>query len=175
MLLVSTLPVAGGTIGDVKTYLNGVVTNAGTGTKAIDTLGNQVRPRGFGQRRRLPPSPKFLNGRIDDVAIWNVALTDDEIKGLYDVGNSSELAYTASDFDQLKQLHDAAGGSATVGRLRMDLRHRPDRSRRPQRRQRQLHARARRDGGHRSDGRSLSSSHRLPSPPSPRSAVEFGN
>ena len=32
MLVTSTLPVTGGNVGAVKTYLNGTVTNAGTGT-----------------------------------------------------------------------------------------------------------------------------------------------
>jgi hypothetical protein len=114
MLLVSTLPVAGGTIGDVKTYLNGVVTNTGTGTKLINTAGTRF-DLGVSANGSLASQPQFLNGRIDDVAIWNDALTADEIKGLYDVGDSVELAYTASDFDQLKQLHDGASGSAVVG------------------------------------------------------------
>jgi hypothetical protein len=114
MLLVATLPVAGGTVGDIKTYWNGALTNAGTGTKVIDTLGTRF-DLGVSANTALATQPQFLNGRIDDVAIWNEALTADEIKGLYDVGNSGELSYTASDFDQLKQLHDAAGGSATVG------------------------------------------------------------
>jgi hypothetical protein len=114
MLLVCTLPVAGGTIGNVKTYLNGVVTNAGTGTKAIDTLGARF-DLGVSANTAAASQPQFLNGKIDDVAIWNVALTDDEIKGLYDVGHSIELAYTASDFDQLKQVHNASTGTVVAG------------------------------------------------------------
>ena len=115
MLIVSTLPLAGGTIGDVKTYLNGPVTGAGTtGTKVINTFGTTFS-LGVSANGATSGAPLFLNGRIDDLAIWDVALADDEIKGLYDVGNSSELSYTASDFAQLKQLHDAASGSAAVG------------------------------------------------------------
>lgn len=114
MLLVATLPVAGGTVGDVKTYLNGALTNAGTGTKLIDTVGTRF-DLGVSANTSASTAPQFLNGRIDDVAIWNEALSADEVKGLYDVGNSSELAYTASDFDHLKQVHDAADGSARVG------------------------------------------------------------
>jgi hypothetical protein len=115
MLIVSTLPVAGGTIGDVKTYLNGVITGAGTtGTRVINTFGTTFS-LGVSANGATSGAPLFLNGRIDDLAIWDVALADDEIKGLYDVGNSSELSYTASDFAQLKQLHDAASGSAAVG------------------------------------------------------------
>ena len=114
ILLISTLPVASGTVGDVKTYWNGALTNATTGTKVIDTVGTKF-DLGISANGPLASQPQYLNGRIDDVAIWNEALSTDEIKGLYDVGNSSELAYTASNFDQLKQLHDAASGSATLG------------------------------------------------------------
>jgi hypothetical protein len=114
MLLVSTLPVAGGTVGDVKTYWNGAVTNAGTGTKLIDTVGAKF-DLGVSANGSLASQPQHLNGRIDDVAIWNEALTTDEIKGLYEVGNSSELSYTAGNFDQVKQVHDAALGSVVVG------------------------------------------------------------
>jgi hypothetical protein len=114
MLLVSTLPVADGTVGDVKTYRNGALTNAGTGTKLIATAGTKF-DLGISANGSGVSQPQYLNGRIDDVAIWNEALTADEIKGLYDVGNSSELSYTASDFDPLKQLHTAASASAAVG------------------------------------------------------------
>lgn len=117
MLIVSTLPVAGGTIADVKTYLNGLVTSAGTtGTRVINTVGTTFS-LGVSANGAASGAPLFLNGRIDDLAIWDVALTDDEIKAFYDVGNSISLSYTAGDFDQLKQLHDAASGSAGVGRF----------------------------------------------------------
>jgi hypothetical protein len=139
MLLVSTLPVAGGTVGDVKTYWNGAVTNAGTGTKLIDTVGAKF-DLGVSANGSLASQPQHLNGRIDDVAIWNEALTTDEIKGLYEVGNSSELSYTAGNFDQVKQVHDAALGSVVVGSTEWTY-------------ATGLTARARRSGGHGADRR----------------------
>ena len=51
------------------------------------------------------------------MAVWNEALTAAEIKGMYDVGMSIDLSYTADTFDLLKQRHDAATGSTTIDAL----------------------------------------------------------
>jgi hypothetical protein len=63
------------------------------------------------------PNIQFFNGFVDDVAVWNEALTAGEIKGLYDVGLSVDLSYTADKFDLLKQRHDLATGSTTIDSL----------------------------------------------------------
>ena len=114
MLVTSTLPVAGGNIGTARTYLNGTVTNAAGGTTAVSTANQAFYHLGISANLNI----QHLDGRIDDVAIWDVALTADEIKGLFDVGNSSDLRYTAASFNQLKQLHDAGAGSATIGGIK---------------------------------------------------------
>jgi hypothetical protein len=66
-----------------------------------------------------PPAPnlQFFGGLVDDVTVWNEALTAAEIKGMYDVGMSVPLSYTADKFDLLKQRHDAAAGSTTIDSL----------------------------------------------------------
>ena len=56
-------------------------------------------------------------GLMDDVAIWNEALTADLVKGLYDVGDSAALAYDAGKFNQLKTVFEAQAGSVTLGSL----------------------------------------------------------
>lgn len=111
MLVTSTLPVTGGNVGTVKTYLNGTVTNAGTGSTAVSTTNQAFYHLGVSANLNI----QFLDGRIDDVSIWDVALTADEIKSLFDVGNSADLRYTAGSFNQLKQIHDAGAGSAAIG------------------------------------------------------------
>jgi hypothetical protein len=113
MLVTSTLPVAGGNIGTAKTYLNGTVTNAGTGSTAINTTNQAFYYLGVSANLNI----QFLDGLVDDAAVWNEALTAGEIKGLYDVGMSVDLSYTAGDFDLLKQRHDAATGSTTIDSL----------------------------------------------------------
>ncbi len=58
-----------------------------------------------------------VNGAIDDMAFWHEALTVDEIKCLYDVAVNESLDYDAGEFEQLKQVHDAGSGSATLGNM----------------------------------------------------------
>ena len=113
MLITSTLPVAGGNVGTVNTYLNGTVTNAASGGTGVSTTNQSLYHLGVSANLNI----QFFNGWIDDVAIWNVALTAGEIKGLYDVGMSTNLFYTADTFDLLKQRHDAATGSTVIGSL----------------------------------------------------------
>lgn len=114
MLVTATLPVTGGNIGAVKTYLNGTVTNAGTGTTAINTTSQAIYHLGISANLNI----QYLDGRIDDVAIWDEALTADQIRCLHDVANSSGLLYPAGAFDQLKQVHDAGAGSVTIGGIK---------------------------------------------------------
>lgn len=111
MLVTSTLPVTGGNIGAVKTYLNGTVTNAGTGSTAITTTNQAIYHLGISANLNI----QYLDGRIDDVAIWDEALTADQIRCLCDVGYSSGLLYPAAAFDQLKQVHDAGAGAVMIG------------------------------------------------------------
>jgi arylsulfatase A-like enzyme len=113
MLVSSTLPAAGGNVGTVKTYLNGVVTSAGTGGTAVNTAQQAFYHLGVSANLNI----QFFEGRIDDVSIWDAALTADEIKCLFDVGNSADLQYTAASFNQLKQLHDTGVGSVTLGEV----------------------------------------------------------
>jgi hypothetical protein len=109
MLVTSTLPVTGGNIGAARTYLNGTVTNAGTGSTAITTTNLAIYHLGISANLNI----QYLDGRVDDVAIWDEALSADQIRCLHDVGSSSGLFYTAGAFDQLKQVHDSGAGSVT--------------------------------------------------------------
>jgi hypothetical protein len=115
-LIVTTLPTAGGNIQAVNTYFNGSIrTNSTVQTTAVNT-GSTGEYR-LGTLANPPPTIQFFGGLVDDVAVWNEALTGGEIKGLYDVGMSVDLSYTADNFDLLKQRHDAAAGSTTIGPL----------------------------------------------------------
>jgi hypothetical protein len=112
-LIVTSLPTASGNIQAVRTYYNGAVrANTTTQTTAVNTLAGEFR---LGTTANTPASIQFFGGLVDDVAVWDVALTPNEIKCLYDVGNSNHLLHTAAAFDQLKQLHDTGAGSITIG------------------------------------------------------------
>ena len=126
MLIVTTLPTASGTIQNVSTYLNGAVrANTTTQTQAVLTSStNALAGTAFrlgtsanNNATNTAPNIQFFGGLVDDVAVWDESLTPGEIKGLYDVGNTVALSYTANLFDLLKQVHDAASGSTTIGGL----------------------------------------------------------
>jgi hypothetical protein len=114
MLLTSTLS-GGTTIANVSTYLNGgLTTTTASSSQAINTANANFF---LGRTVNITGDLQYLDGRIDDMAIWNEALTVGEIKGLYDIGMSVDLSYTADTFDLLKQRHDLATGSTTIGAL----------------------------------------------------------
>ena len=54
---------------------------------------------------------------MDDIAVWDEALTVDEVTSLYNLNNSTELLYDTGEFDLLKQIHDAGSGSVQIGDL----------------------------------------------------------
>jgi len=98
------------TAGDIIAYLNGGTPIASVAnTRAINT-GNQDFHIG---RSANGAGDGHWKGKIDEVSVWDVQLTDDEIESLYDVAN--ELGYTVSQFNSLKQVHDAGSGSADLG------------------------------------------------------------
>lgn len=125
-LIVTTLPTAGGNIKAVNAYFNGSLrTNTTTQITAVNTSAtNPLTDTAFrlgtsvnNATGNTAPNIQFFGGLVDDVAVWNVALTAGEIKGLYDVGMSIDLSYTADIFDLLRQRHAAATGSTTIGAL----------------------------------------------------------
>ena len=55
-----------------------------------------------------------FDGKLDDFAIWDEALSAGEVLGLRDVALESELNYDASVFDLLKQAHDSSSATALI-------------------------------------------------------------
>jgi hypothetical protein len=111
-LVTVVLPTGGTTIADLAFYVDGGFQYTNSGAQNVATTA------GILQVGRPPnTSAQDFFGLIDDVAIWNEALSADEVTGLFDVGNSNELAYDAGTFDLLKTIHDDASGSVDIGAL----------------------------------------------------------
>tara|TARA_B100000809_G_scaffold2508_3_gene2864 strand:- start:32 stop:1144 length:1113 start_codon:yes stop_codon:yes gene_type:complete len=55
-----------------------------------------------------------FDGKLDDFAVWDEALTAGEVLGLYEVATNAVLNYNAAKFDSLKQIHDAASGTTAA-------------------------------------------------------------
>jgi hypothetical protein len=66
--------------GITKAYKNGVLINEGF-TSTI--IGSSTQPLRFGKPSWAAPNIAEYNGKLDDIGIWNRALTQDEIISLY--------------------------------------------------------------------------------------------
>jgi len=103
--------------GTIRLYLDGSEEVSGTTTINMNAdsriaIGAWVNPVDHN-----PHACCYFDGLIDDAGLWDEALTADEVKSLYGVGNDATLAYGAANFDSLKQIHDALTGSTTIGSL----------------------------------------------------------
>ena len=95
----------------VRLYIDGVLVGSDATTPPPTFNG----PLSFGGSSQFSED---TTGLMSDVAIWNEALTDNEVKGLFDVSGNASLLYGADDFDRLKLIHDAGAGSVVIGDLK---------------------------------------------------------
>lgn len=78
-----------------KIYLDGTVDNSAVQTATID---NQVTDRRIGgQVKSFSQSSRYWSGQLDDVRIYNRALSADEVKALYDGTKGSHINVTRTD------------------------------------------------------------------------------
>jgi len=66
---------------NLKIYFNGILEN--TSVSNSINIGNSNENLFFGTMATNPTWPYWLNGKIDDIGIWNRALTQQEITALY--------------------------------------------------------------------------------------------
>lgn len=76
-------------------YINGVSSGTGSSTSNIDTNNN---PLWIGAKNSTDRTRDF-NGSIDEVGIWNRALTSTEVTQLYNYGSQFESGYRSTDFE----------------------------------------------------------------------------
>ena len=76
--------------GNVKQYINGVLNYTETTTPLISCNSSSSNIRIGGQHWN--GDTEWFNGKIDDIAIWNRALTQQEITGLYNATLSTSAA-----------------------------------------------------------------------------------
>jgi hypothetical protein len=110
--------VASPTLQNVQFYRDGVFAYDGTSatsTTAINTgAGGSLVVGRFANNEG-----QLFNGRIDEIAIWNDALTADELAA-YHGGVLSSAQLDASEFNLLRTLHSSASGATVVGGIRWD-------------------------------------------------------
>jgi hypothetical protein len=106
----------GATLDETALYINGQIATyavipSGQGSKDVNTLATTIK---FGNTDTVLISPQTIsnwNGLLDDVSIWDTALTANEIVCLYGLG--SKLGYNAGDFESMRGAYDL-GVSVTV-------------------------------------------------------------
>jgi hypothetical protein len=92
---------AGGTLGALDIYRNGVLLNSIT-----RTLATTLTEIGFGRHDTV--GARWLNGTVDDFAVWDTALTVGKVKAITALGNQTGLTYTADDANALFNAFDGA-------------------------------------------------------------------
>jgi hypothetical protein len=102
---------------DLKLYVNGVLKQTNViGSKSIKAGASDLV---FGRNDNVVG--RFFNGNIDDVAIWNTAISDDEIVGLYNAGRISHKNVDVA-FVESNSTSQVANNSLSVnGRLIDDV------------------------------------------------------
>jgi len=107
--------------GEMRLYVNGVEEATYIGTTGTLSEGIREVALGAGNTGTVasPSWSNFLNGNIDEVAIWDEALTATEIAAVYDSGNSLDVSsnsgnYTSStDLQGYWKFNQASGSTAT--------------------------------------------------------------
>jgi len=106
-----------GYVGDstsVRFYIDGVLIGSDATTPTPT----------FNGRFEMGGSSQFsedMTGLMSDVAIWEEALTADELTALFEISDSDGLLYDAGEFDQLKQIHDAGAGMVEIDGLEWEF------------------------------------------------------
>ena len=120
MVTVSLLSDGTPNANEMKMFVDGVEeTYSNTTAQSINTSTgvNPVRlGRGVEGGAELD-SQGYYVGLMDDAAIWDVSLSGDEVKCLYDVGTSPALAYDASEFEELRVLDAEGTGTVVIGNI----------------------------------------------------------
>ena len=96
----------------MRLYVDGVQEG---GTATLPGAFNQTSPLpqwNIGNNPGSPRSPWV--GWIDDVTIWDEALSAEEAAALHSLGNITTLNYAADDVARLMALHDAGEGTMTT-------------------------------------------------------------
>ncbi len=112
-----TYTLDGTTMDETALYIDGnniatyTIAPPGIGSNAVNTLATKIKFGSTITEIQQPNTISNWNGLLDDVSIWDTALTPNEIVCLYGLG--SKLGYNAADFESMRAAY-ALGGSVTV-------------------------------------------------------------
>jgi hypothetical protein len=78
-----------------RIYLNGTLSGSGTNSNSIDAR-NQILCIGA---KNSTVRDRDFNGSIDEVGVWNRALSSSEVREIYNYGSQFESGYRTTDFN----------------------------------------------------------------------------
>ena len=102
-----------GTNTELRTYINGVASIVNPWSISSGIFNNTTNLALGGAT--VLGSPFSLDGRLDDVALWNNQLSGTQVRALYSGGSNAVLNYNAAEVQSLFDLHAANTGSVLLG------------------------------------------------------------
>ncbi|MDZ7617950.1 MAG: LamG-like jellyroll fold domain-containing protein, partial [Patescibacteria group bacterium] len=97
-------------------YVDGAAVTGPTGSSFdFSSFADPVNTAFWIGRGRHAGGTVTLLGHMDDVSVWNNALTATEVLALCELGNDAVLNYSASQVEQLFNLYEAGSGVVALG------------------------------------------------------------
>jgi len=111
-MMTAVLPTGATNLGQVRLFVDGAFAYSNSGTRAVNTGSGEVV---VGRSANAPNTIQFFPGDVDDAAIWSEALSDAQVRGLYQVALDPGLGYDAGDYELLLDVYRQNQAEATVG------------------------------------------------------------
>lgn len=111
-MMTAVLPTGATNLGQVRLFVDGAFAYSNSGTRAVNTGSGEVV---VGRSANAPNTIQFFPGDVDDAAIWSEALSDAQVRGLYQVALDPGLGFDAGDYELLLDVYRQNQAEATVG------------------------------------------------------------
>ncbi len=111
-MMTAVLPAGATNLGQVRLYVDGAFAYSNSGTRVINTGTGDVV---VGRSANAPNTIQHFPGDVDDAAIWSEAMSDAQVRGLYEVALDPGLGYDAGDYELLLDVYRQNQAEATIG------------------------------------------------------------
>ena len=111
-MMTAVLPAGANNLGQVRLYVDGAFVYSNSGTRTINTGTGDVI---IGRAANFPTTIQFFPGDVDDPAVWSVPMSDDEVRGLYDVAVEGTLMYSPGEYERLLEVYRQSVTETTIG------------------------------------------------------------
>ncbi|MGA1524696.1 MAG: LamG-like jellyroll fold domain-containing protein, partial [Planctomycetota bacterium] len=112
-MLTTVLPTGATNLSNVRLFVDGALAYTGSGNRALSTGGGDFI---LGHAANADWFQQFT-GDIDEVVAWKRALSDGQVKCLYDITLDPTLGYSSREFESLLQVYDQQNPEVVLGNL----------------------------------------------------------